>query len=153
VSSGGEPVFALEQRRTVNMQGGKVEVDLNDYAYTEFGTVGRTADEVTPQEHIDVLCAMQKYTDSAVSKTCNVYGQKGGKGPGLTFEEFKSLYMQAYDGGAKGCTTFNSNGKRMGILQAKPVAEEQQNPAETASNGTDGMACFFDPATGMKTCE
>jgi ribonucleoside-diphosphate reductase alpha chain len=153
VSSGGEPVFALEQRRTVNMQGGKVEVDLNDYAYTEFGTVGRTADEVTPQEHIDVLCAMQKYTDSAVSKTCNVYGQKGGKGPGLTFEEFKGLYMQAYDGGAKGCTTFNSNGKRMGILQAKPVAEEQQNPDETSNTGTDGMACFFDPKTGMRTCE
>ena len=153
VSSGGEPVFALEQSRTVNMQDGKVQVELNDYAYTEYGVRGRTADEVSPKEHIDVLCAMQKYTDSAVSKTCNVYGQKGGKGPGLTFEEFKSLYMQAYDGGAKGCTTFNSNGKRMGILQAKPVAEEQQNPAETASNGTDGMACFFDPATGMKTCE
>ena len=154
VSSGGEPVFALEQRRTVTMQDGKVDVDLNDYAYTEFGTVGRTADQVTPQEHIAVLCAMQKYTDSAVSKTCNVAGQKGGKGPGLTFDQFKDLYMQAYDGGAKGCTTFNSNGKRMGILQAKPVAEEQQNP-DTAgdANGTDGMACYFDPATGMKTCE
>jgi ribonucleoside-diphosphate reductase alpha chain len=155
VSSGGEPVFALEQRRTVRMAEGTVEVDLNDYAYTEFGTVGRTADEVTPKEHIDVLCAMQKYTDSAVSKTCNVYGQKGGKGPGLTFAEFQGLYMQAYDGGAKGCTTFNSNGKRMGILQAKPVAEEQQNPQETEATGTDGApkACFFDPATGMKTCE
>lgn len=154
VSSGGEPVFALEQRRTVTMQDGKVDVDLNDYAYTEFGTVGRTADQVSPQEHIAVLCAMQKYTDSAVSKTCNVMGQKSGKGPGLTFDQFKDLYMQAYDGGAKGCTTFNSNGKRMGILQAKPVAEEQQNP-ETAGDatGTDGMACFFDPATGMKTCE
>lgn len=151
VSSGGEPVFALKQTRTVTMQDGKVEVDLDDYAYTHFGTVGRTADEVTPQEHIDVLCAMQEFTDSAVSKTCNVYGKKAGKGPGISFDDFKGLYMRAYDGGAKGCTTFNSNGKRMGILTAKKPDEA---PAEVAAGtGTDGMACFFDPATGMKTCE
>ena len=153
VSSGGEPVFALEQRRTVTMQDGKVDVDLNDYAYATFGTIGRTADQVTPKEHIDVLCAMQEFTDSAVSKTCNVYGKKAGKGPGITFEEFKNLYIQAYDGGAKGCTTFNSNGKRMGILQAKPKTEDEQLELEEPKNGTDGMACFFDPATGMKTCE
>jgi ribonucleoside-diphosphate reductase alpha chain len=132
------------------MQDGVVQVELNDYAYTEFGTRARTAEEVMPREHIAVLCAMQEFTDSAVSKTCNVYGKKAGQGKGITFNEFQSLYMQAYDGGAKGCTTFNSNGKRMGILTAK-LRTEDEAPVE--ATGTDGMACFFDPATGMKSCE
>lgn len=50
--------------------------------------------------------------------------------------------MSAYDGGAKGCTTFRAAGKRMGILNAAPVSEENE-----------GSACYFDPDTGRKSCE
>jgi ribonucleoside-diphosphate reductase alpha chain len=159
VSSAGEPVFRAEQSRLVTMQDGQITVDLNDYAYDKYGTVPRTADQVTPQEHIDTLCAMQRHTDSAVSKTCNVTGQVNGQGSGITFEEFAELYMRAYDGGAKGCTTFNDSGKRMGILSAKKTkvdeaTDEEVETVVVAATGTnDGAACVFDPATGLRTCE
>ena len=47
------------------------------------------------------------------------------------------IYMDAYEAGCKGCTTFNPKGKRFGVLNE--VKE-------------DGDACFIDPITGDKEC-
>jgi ribonucleoside-diphosphate reductase alpha chain len=135
VSSGIEPVFALTAERTVQtMDGPKKEV-LKDYAYEVFGVKGRTANEVSVQEHLDVLLLASKYVDSAVSKTCNV-------GDHVTFNEFKDIYLKAWEGGAKGITTFRAAGKRFGILNV--VNEGDESRAE---------ACYIDPTTGTKTCE
>jgi len=82
-----------------------------------------------------------QYVDSAVSKTCNV-------GEETSWEEFKDIYLQAYDGGASGCTTFRAAGKRYGILNAKPLQEDIIEETEV-----DGSACYYDPATGKKSCE
>jgi ribonucleoside-diphosphate reductase alpha chain len=71
--------------------------------------------------------------DSAVSKTCNIGDQ-------VTFDEFKDVYMSAYERGCKGVTTFRAAGKRLGILVAAPQEGE-------------GAACYIDPDTGKKTCE
>jgi ribonucleoside-diphosphate reductase alpha chain len=115
VSSGIEPVFALSVERTVQEFDGAVNYTIEDYGAKFFGVRGKTADRVTAQEHVDVLCCAQEFVDSAVSKTCNV-------SPEMPWEDFKGLYVRAWKGGAKGCTTFNPGGKRMGILKAK--AEE-----------------------------
>ena len=144
VSSGIEPAFALVQERRVHMPQGETTVEFKDYAYEKYGIRGRTVNDVTAQEHVSVLCSAQKFIDSAVSKTCNVYGRVSGKGKGISFEEFKQLYMQAWHGGAKGCTTFNVNGKRFGILKSV----EQDTETET-----DGAACAIDPKTGVRTCD
>jgi ribonucleoside-diphosphate reductase alpha chain len=65
--------------------------------------------------------------------------------------------MEAYLGGASGCTTFRAAGKRYGILTAnaaediaEPVKEEVD---ESFVNEKEGGACYFDPATGKRTCE
>jgi len=139
ISSGIEPVFQLRGERDILTPEGKQTFKVEDYALAFYGIEGRTASEVTAQEHIDVLCRAQKYVDSAISKTCNVNGQIGGKGPGVTFSEFKDLYLRAWEGGAKSCTTFNINGKRMGIMRPDTVEE--------------GAVCTYDPTTGTKTCE
>lgn len=135
VSSGIEPVFALTTERTVQTMDGPKKEILKDYGYAEWGVKGRTADEVTVQEHLDVLLLATKYVDSAVSKTCNV-------GDHVTFDEFKDIYLKAWEGGAKGITTFRAAGKRFGILNV--VKEGDESRAE---------ACYIDPTTGSKTCE
>ena len=136
VSSGIEPPFSLSYDRTYRtFDGDRVET-VTDYAYSK-GTTGRTANEITAQEHLDVLCAASRLVDSAVSKTCNV-------GDDVTFEDFKNLYRDAWRRGCKGITTFRAAGKRYGILNETPPPAATQEVAE---------ACYIDPATGQKSCE
>lgn len=149
VSSGIEPVFTHEYQRTINTVDGQVTESVSDYAYREWGVKGRTAMELKPLEHIGVLAVAQKYCDSAVSKTINI-------GDEVAYDEFKDVYMAAYDSGAKGATTFRSSGKRMGILtinqeEVKHDTEGNQGTFEITENG--GEACTFDVTTGRKTCE
>lgn len=144
VSSGIEPVFAHRMVRPIFTPQGQKEFEVIDAAYNQYGVKGRTADQVSGEEHIDVLCRAQRFVDSSISKTCNVAGQVGGEGPGMRYGEFKGLYLRAWEGGAKGATTFNSTGKRMGLLQAREA--DDTGPAE-------GLACTFDPLTGLRTCD
>ena len=129
VSSGIEPVFSHQYERTVKTEeGDKIEV-VSDYGYSFLGIKGKTADECTVDEHLNVLITATKWVDSAVSKTLNV-------GEDVTWEQFKDIYMKAWKAGCKGCTTFRAAGKRYGIL----------NKVE------EGGACYIDSATGQKEC-
>lgn len=131
VSSGIEPPFALYYDRTIqNFDGQQIE-RVEDYAYRQ-GYVGKTANEITAQDHVRVLACASAYVDSAVSKTCNV-------GDDVLYEEFKTLYENAWALGCKGITTFRAAGKRYGVLNE--VKEEPK-----------AEACYIDPATGQKEC-
>ena len=152
ISSGIEPVFTHEYERTIQTPTGPITEKVYDYAYRNFGLKGKTALELTPEEHIRVLAVAQRYCDSAVSKTVNI-------GDDVTYEQFKDVYMQAYKAGAKGCTTFRAAGKRLGILTAKsedkPEADsnEQEGFSFPISPAEEATACTFDSTTGRKTCE
>lgn len=61
-----------------------------------------SADDISPKAHVDVQAAAQKWIDSSISKTANVPTD-------FPFDEFKDIYMYAYDQGLKGCTTFRFN--------------------------------------------
>jgi len=135
VSSGIEPVFSYGYDRTIQtFTGPKVE-RVDDYGYRVFGVEGKKTENVTAQEHVAVLCTAARLVDSAVSKTCNV-------SPDMAWEDFKEIYRSAWEGGAKGCTTFNSGGKRFGILNVTDDGEIEE----------DGAACYIDPLTGLKEC-
>ena len=134
VSSGIEPVFADRYTRTVNMPGGEREVEVVDYGLAEFGIKGTPAAEVSIEQHVRVLTTAQRRVDSAVSKTCNVP-------PDTPWEDFCNVYVEAWKGGAKGCTTFQVGGKRFGILNAQ-------------EDGTQEAAqCRIDTETGRRECE
>lgn len=135
VSSGIEPVFAHLVDRTVNTPDGPVLFrDVPDYGHGVLGVSGVVSSAVTAGQHVGVLCIAQSHVDSAVSKTCNVSGE-------MPWDEFKGIYQQAWEGGAKGCTTFNKDGKRMGILtEAARLVEEE------------AAACTIDEATGRREC-
>jgi ribonucleoside-diphosphate reductase alpha chain len=135
VSSGCEPVFSYFFDRTIQTElGAKVE-RVTDYGYRELGVSGKRADECTTDEHLNVLITATKWVDSAVSKTLNV-------GENVSWDEFKDIYVKAWKGKCKGCTTFRAAGKRYGIL----------NSADEDSGGEVATACYVDPSTGKKEC-
>jgi ribonucleoside-diphosphate reductase alpha chain len=61
-----------------------------------------TADDITPREHVDIQAASQLWIDSSISKTANVPTD-------YDYEQFKDIYLYAYEQGLKGCTTFRFN--------------------------------------------
>lgn len=61
-----------------------------------------TADDINPTQHVDIQAAAQRWIDSSISKTANVPTD-------FPYEEFKHIYMYAYEQGLKGCTTFRFN--------------------------------------------
>lgn len=148
VSSGIEPVFSHYYDREIQTYDGPITERVEDYGYRVFGVKGVKADELSVFDHVKVLNLASKYVDSACSKTCNV-------GDDVTWEEFQEVYMQAYDGGASGCTTFRASGKRYGILNAAAVEDVAEEIVEetTFVDEKEGGACYYDPATGIRTCE
>lgn len=130
VSSGIEPVFANRQKRIVAIDGEAHEVDVMDYGVRRGWGEAKTSAECSANDHLAVLDVASRFVDSAVSKTCNVH-------PTMPWADFKDIYVRAWKMGAKGCTTFNPGGHRMGILTA---VEE------------DGGSCRIDEETGRREC-
>lgn len=136
ISSGIEPPYTLGLyiRNVYNPDGSVAKFTLMDYAEAKYGVRGVTSQDCTVQDHLAVLNLCSRYVDSSVSKTCNV-------GPETTFNEFKDVYMSAYEGGASGITTFRPveyGGKREGIFS------QQKDP--------EGGACWLDEQ-GNRTCD
>lgn len=140
MSSGIEPVFAYRNGREIISDDGvtKQYVEIDDYGVREFGVKGRCADDLDVFEHVEVYTHAQQFVDSSISKTCNV-------GADVTFDQFKAVYMTAWEKGAKGCTTFRINGKRFGMMKSLDSPEIRHDKP--------GTACYIDPATGAKTCD
>jgi ribonucleoside-diphosphate reductase alpha chain len=143
VSSGLEPIFAFKYNRRIRNgeEDDFTEVEVTDYAYRKYiEYVGRavkdedlpdyfvTTDDVTPEEHINIQAALQKYVDSSISKTINVP-------PDYPFDKFKDIYMYAHSKGLKGCTTFRPSEHITGILtktEDKKSAEPDAAPSTAA---------------------
>jgi ribonucleoside-diphosphate reductase alpha chain len=137
VSSGIEPVFNIAYERKVLMpDGSKLSEEVEDYAARAWWLLhGRdtplpqafvTADQLTPGEHLIMQAAVQKHVDSSISKTINCP-------PSLSFEDFEAVYMEAYDLGLKGCTTFRPNevtGSVLSAIRAEPEPVQTSLPLE-----------------------
>lgn len=133
VSSGIEPVFALAYTRKVTQpDGSKVEEEVSDYALrryrARFGAEAAlpsyfvTAQDLTPPEHVRMQAAVQRYVDSAISKTVNVPED-------ISFEAFQEVYLDAYRSGCKGCTTYRPNAITGSVLEVKPAEKPAAPPA------------------------
>ncbi len=122
-SNGIEPSFAHHYFRNVIREGkkSKEKIDVFSFellAYRELVNPrampdGQTpveklpeyfisADDIGPKEHVDIQAAAQIWVDSSISKTANVPTD-------YKYEDFKEIYMHAFDAGLKGCTTFRFN--------------------------------------------
>ena len=118
ISSGIEPVFALEgERRLVNDEGAVETHVVRDHAYALWRaehTGGLpsafvTADELKPEDHLAMLAALQPLVDSSISKTLNVPADT----PPRVIGE---VFARAYALGAKGCTVFRPNAVTGSVL-------------------------------------
>src|SRR5262245_31460249 len=123
VSSALEPVFSFKYTRNVLMpDGSRVSEEVTDYAYRLFRRLkGETAplpeafvdaQQLTPGDHVIMQAAVQKYIDASISKTINCPAD-------LAFDAFKDVYMQAYELGCKGCTTYRPNEITGAVLEVK----------------------------------
>ena len=122
-SNGIEPSFAHFYSRNVIREGKKSKEKVDVYSFellayrtminpnadpmstdpaTKLPDYFVTADDISPTQHVDIQAASQKWIDSSISKTANVPTE-------YPFEEFKNIYLYAYEQGLKGCTTFRFN--------------------------------------------
>ncbi len=116
-SNGIEPSFAHHYSRNIIREGkkSKEKVDVFSYELLAYRTLIDpealtdhlpeyfiSADEVNPMQHVDVQAAAQKWIDSSISKTANVPSD-------YPYQDFKDIYLYAYQQGLKGCTTFRFN--------------------------------------------
>jgi ribonucleoside-diphosphate reductase alpha chain len=122
-SNGIEPSFAHHYSRNVIREGKKTKEKIDVFSFELLAYRDQinanampfaenedeklpdyfiSADEVTPKQHVDIQAAAQKWIDSSISKTANVPTD-------FPYEEFKDIYIYAYEKGLKGCTTFRFN--------------------------------------------
>jgi ribonucleoside-diphosphate reductase alpha chain len=132
VSSGLEPVFSFRYTRNVlQPDGTRREEDVSDYAYRLFRRLkGEAAplpeyfvgaQQLAPSDHVVMQAAVQRYVDSSISKTINVPAD-------FPLEQFKDVYLQAYELGCKGCTTYRPNAVTGAVLEPRkePAAGRRQ---------------------------
>ncbi|GAB3017482.1 adenosylcobalamin-dependent ribonucleoside-diphosphate reductase [Bowmanella dokdonensis] len=122
-SNGIEPSFAHHYSRNLIRPGKKSKESVDVYSYellayralvnpnampysddpdNQLPEYFVSADQIPVREHVDVQAAAQRWIDSSISKTINVPTE-------FDFEQFKDIYLYAYEQGLKGCTTFRFN--------------------------------------------
>lgn len=122
-SNGIEPSFAHHYNRNVIREGRKSKEKVSVFSYEllayralvnekampyseaedeQLPDYFLTAESITPEEHVSVQAAAQKWVDSSISKTANVPTD-------YPYEDFKGIYLFAWEQGLKGCTTFRFN--------------------------------------------
>jgi len=134
-SNGIEPSFAHYYARNIIREGRKTKEKIDVFSYELLAYRARindnampdaketqaqlpdyfvNADEITPKQHVDVQAAAQQWIDSSISKTANVPTN-------FPYDDFKDIYLYAYQQGLKGCTTFRYNPE---VFQGVLVKEE-----------------------------
>ena len=127
VSSGLEPVYALQYDRGVRESDGSiVHVPVECYALAEYvrakGEDAPLTDafvtmaDVRPEAQLQMQSVLQAHVDNAIAKTVNVPRD-------IPFAEFAATYRNAYALGLKGCTVYRPNTVTGAVLSASPTAE------------------------------
>ncbi|AYE85323.1 MULTISPECIES: adenosylcobalamin-dependent ribonucleoside-diphosphate reductase [Sulfitobacter] len=140
VSSGIEPVFAYAYtRKVLQKDGSRTEEEVVDYAVQMWRELkGDTplpdyfvnAQTLPPADHVKMQAAAQKWIDSSISKTINCPED-------ISFDAFKDVYMQAWDTGCKGCTTYRPNDVTGSVLSVSSEKTDKA-PADSPDQVSEG---------------
>jgi ribonucleoside-diphosphate reductase alpha chain len=89
------------------------------------------AQTLSPSDHVKMQAAAQKWIDSSISKTINCPED-------ISFDAFKDVYMQAWDQGCKGCTTYRPNDVTGSVLTVSESADTAPGESAAAPHEVDG---------------
>lgn len=123
VSSGIEPIYALEATRAVRGHDLKIHnLEVRDYAYDQWlnsskrkstvPDVFATAENLSAKAHLAMQASLQPFVDNAISKTVNLP-------PEATPEDVDEIYTLAYSSGLKGCTVFRPGTRHDQVIRAR----------------------------------
>ncbi|RDW12789.1 adenosylcobalamin-dependent ribonucleoside-diphosphate reductase [Paracoccus thiocyanatus] len=136
VSSGIEPVFAYAYtRKVLQKDGSRTEEEVVDYAVQMWRDLHGdaplpdyfvNAQTLAPLDHVAMQAAAQEWVDSSISKTINCPED-------ISFQDFKDVYLAAWDSGCKGCTTYRPNDVTGSVLSVS----EKTDAAPQADKGAD----------------
>ncbi len=92
-----------------------------------------TAMDLSPEEHVKVQGAFQRWIDSAISKTCNVPKE-------YTVEQVSDLYRKMYELGCKGGTIYRDGSRDEQVLMLKgdERAEKEMEDLKPAAKAEPG---------------
>lgn len=132
VSTGLEPYFSFSYYRSGRL--GKF-IEVNAAIVDEYLEKNPDADpddlpewfvssmDLSPEEHADTQCVIQRWVDSSISKTVNAP-------KGYTVEEVERVYRRLYKGGAKGGTVYVDGSRDSQVLTLKSEENEVGEQAE-----------------------
>ena len=143
-SNGIEPPFSwMYRRHKREADGSRTEYAVEDHAWRLYRELGGdvnalpdyfvSALQMTASSHIAMMEAVQPFIDTAISKTVNVPVE-------CAYDDFKSLYHQAWRARLKGLATYRPNAILGAVLQTHASPETATRPAtEAAAPPVDPM--------------
>lgn len=146
VSSGIEPVFAYAYtRKVLQKDGSRTEEEVVDYAVQMWRDLKGdaplpdyfvNAQTLAPLDHVRMQAAAQKWIDSSISKTINCPED-------ISFDDFKEVYMAAWDQGCKGCTTYRPNDVTGSVLSVSEGKSPSEEPAQLHIDGEGAEVVYM----------
>ncbi|WP_042425797.1 adenosylcobalamin-dependent ribonucleoside-diphosphate reductase [Comamonas granuli] len=135
-SNGIEPPFSwMYKRRKREADGSMAEYAVEDHAWRLYRELGGDVDklpdyfvsalEMSAQDHIAMMEAVQPYVDTAISKTVNIPAD-------YPYDDFKGLYLQAWRARLKGLATYRPNNILGAVLEthSAPAADKKDAAPE-----------------------
>ena len=154
-SNGIEPPFSWTYtRRKREADGSKSEYIVEDYAWRLYKMLGGDVNQLpeyfvnamnmSAGDHVAMMEAVQPFVDTAISKTVNVPED-------YPYDDFKSLYLQAWHSGLKGLATYRPNSILGAVLEVTPAAKPAEPAAAVAASAAPvaASAVIIDPMRTM----
>jgi len=152
-SNGIEPAFSWTYtRKKREADGSRSEYQVQDHAWRLWQELGGDPEqlpegfvnalEMKAADHIGMMQAVQPFVDTAISKTVNVPAD-------YPYEDFKDLYLQAWNARLKGLATYRPNNILGSVLEVTPAPAAE--PAPAAAPAPDAVAVAAAPVDPMRT--
>ena len=137
-SNGIEPAFSwVYRRKKREADGSTTEYAVEDHAWRMYRDLGGDVEnlpkyfisalEMSATDHIAMMEAVQPFVDTAISKTVNVPVN-------YPYDDFKSLYTQAWRANLKGLATYRPNSILGSVLDLGPSKEEYSSSSDDVAD-------------------